>query len=234
MSAWPCWSPSCWCRFKPASSKMRTSDRPLPQGDLSKEAKEPAGCPRVVGLSMDGDFSSSRVRPLLDAELPALVKSGRVPIAVVDDAVRRVLRVKFALGIFGHPFTDGPEVAGAVADIAPLPAGRQKIFGAGADNPAPQNVLLPLNPSIKRIALIGPLADDASDMVGAWSGANNFGDVRTLHATMEERAQPRAAPSLPMRREPKFPALRTPGSPPRLPRHRIPMLPFSPSASRVT
>src|SRR6266571_5223938 len=33
----------------------RTSDRPLSQGDLSKEAKEPAGCPRVVGLSMDGD-----------------------------------------------------------------------------------------------------------------------------------------------------------------------------------
>src|SRR5437870_3434456 len=33
----------------------RTSDSPLSQGDLSKEAKEPAGCPRVVGLSMDGD-----------------------------------------------------------------------------------------------------------------------------------------------------------------------------------
>src|SRR3989454_7952075 len=33
----------------------RTSDRPLSQGNLSKEAKEPAGCPRVVGLSMDGD-----------------------------------------------------------------------------------------------------------------------------------------------------------------------------------
>jgi len=49
--------------------------------------------------------------------------------------------------------------------------------------------LLPLNPATKRIALIGPLADDASDMVGAWSGANNFGDVRTLRATMAERAQ---------------------------------------------
>ena len=51
------------------------------------------------------------------------------------------------------------------------------------------DALLPLNPATKRIALIGPLADDASDMVGAWSGANDFGDVRTLRATMAERAQ---------------------------------------------
>src|ERR1700759_4149544 len=55
-----------------------------------------------------------------DAELPALVKSGRVPMSVVDDAVRRVLRVKFALGLFDHPFTDGPEVTGAVAEHRPL------------------------------------------------------------------------------------------------------------------
>ena len=125
-----------------------------------------------------------------DAELPALVKSGRVPMAVVDDAVRRVLRVKFALGIFEHPFTDGPEVTGAVAGHRPLARrAAEESLVLLQNNPAPQNVLLPLNPSIKRIALIGPLAEDASDMVGAWSGANNFGDVRTLHDTMQERAQ---------------------------------------------
>src|SRR6201996_1720438 len=50
-----------------------------------------------------------------DRQLPTLVKSGRVPMAVVDEAVRRVLRVKFALGLFEHPFTEGPEVTGAVA-----------------------------------------------------------------------------------------------------------------------
>src|SRR5947209_17954538 len=42
----------------------RTSDRPLSQGDLSKEAKEPAGCPRVVGLSMDGDSFVQQGAPL--------------------------------------------------------------------------------------------------------------------------------------------------------------------------
>ncbi len=129
-----------------------------------------------------------------DAELPALVKSGRVPMPVVDEAVRRVLRVKFALGLFDHPFTEGPEVTGAVAEHRPLARrGAEESFVLLQNNPAPQDALLPLAKTTKRIALIGPLADDASDMVGAWSGANNFGDVRTLHATMAERAQQNGA-----------------------------------------
>src|SRR5580704_16416791 len=121
-----------------------------------------------------------------DAELPALVKSGRVPIAVVDEAVRRVLRLKFALGLFEHPFTDGPEVTGAVAEHRPLARRAAEESLVLLQN---NDGLLPLSPATKRIALIGPLADDSSDMVGAWSGANNFGDVRTLRATMAERAQ---------------------------------------------
>jgi beta-glucosidase len=121
-----------------------------------------------------------------DAELPALVKSGRVPMAVIDEAVRRVLRVKFALGLFEHPFTDGPEVTVAVAEHRPLARRAAEESLVLLQN---NDALLPLNPATQRIALIGPLADDASDMVGAWSGANNFGDVRTLRATMADRAQ---------------------------------------------
>jgi beta-glucosidase len=125
-----------------------------------------------------------------DAELPALVKSGRVPMPVVDEAVRRVLRVKFALGLFDHPFTEGPEVTGAVAEHRPLVRrAAEESFVLLQNNPAPTDALLPLAKETKKIALIGPLADDAKDMVGAWSGANNFGDVRTLRATMGERAQ---------------------------------------------
>src|SRR5258708_23542577 len=52
----------------------RTSDRSLSQGDLSKEAKKPAGCPRVVGLSMDGDSFVQQGSPL------ALIPPGQVDI----------------------------------------------------------------------------------------------------------------------------------------------------------
>src|SRR3984957_4468735 len=124
-----------------------------------------------------------------DAELPALVKAGRVPMAVVDEAVRRVLRLKFALGLFDHPFADGAEVTGAVAEHRPLVRrAAEESFVLLQNKPEPAETLLPLAKTTKRIALIGPLADDANDMVGAWSGANNFGDVRTLRATMAERA----------------------------------------------
>jgi beta-glucosidase len=125
-----------------------------------------------------------------DAELPALVKSGRVPMTVVDEAVRRVLRLKFALGVFDHPFTEGPEVTGAIPEHRPLVRrAAEESFVLLQTNPAPTDSLLPLAKTTRKIALIGPLADDSSDMVGAWSGANNFGDVRTLRATMVERAQ---------------------------------------------
>jgi beta-glucosidase len=124
-----------------------------------------------------------------DAELPPLVKSGRVPMAVVDEAVRRVLRVKFALGLFEHPFTAGTEVTGAVAEHRPLARrAAEESFVLLQNNPVDGVALLPLATAVRKIALIGPLADDASDMVGAWSGANNFNDVRTLRAAMAERA----------------------------------------------
>jgi len=58
---------------------------------------------------------------------------------------------------------------------------------AGAVAPKAQVKILPL-PGNKKIALIGPLADNSADMVGAWSGANNFGDVITLRAALEQHA----------------------------------------------
>src|SRR6202167_3107427 len=104
-----------------------------------------------------------------DAELPALDRSGRVPMTVVDEAVRRVLRLKFALGVFDHPFTEGPEVTGAVAEHRPLVRrAAEESFVLLQNKPAPQEPLLPLATTTKKIALIGPLADDANDMVGAW------------------------------------------------------------------
>jgi beta-glucosidase len=125
-----------------------------------------------------------------DTELPALVKSGQVPIAVVDQAVRRVLRVKYALGLFEHPFTQGSEVTKAVPEHRPLARrAAEESFVLLQNNPIDGQPLLPLTAGPHKIALIGPLADDARDMVGAWSGANNFDDVRTLRETLAQQAQ---------------------------------------------
>ncbi len=55
-----------------------------------------------------------------DTQLPGLIRSGQVPIAMVDEAVRRVLRVKFATGLFEHPYAEGAEVTSAVEAHRPL------------------------------------------------------------------------------------------------------------------
>jgi beta-glucosidase len=140
---------------------------------------------KALTAGVDVDMMSN----LYDTQLPALVASGRVSIAAIDEAVRRVLRVKFALGLFEHPFATGREVTNAVPDHRPLARrGAQESFVLLKNAEFGQAPPLPLS-SNKKIALIGPLADDSDDMVGAWSGASNFGDVVTLRAALEQHAQ---------------------------------------------
>jgi len=138
-----------------------------------------------LNAGVDIDMMSHRY----DAELPKLVASGRVSIATIDEAVRRVLRLKFALGLFEHPFATGPEVTNAVPEHRPLARrAAQESLVLLKNAEFGQAPLLPLL-SNARLALIGPLADDSADMVGAWSGANNFGDVVTLRAALEQHAR---------------------------------------------
>jgi len=128
---------------------------------------------------------------LFQRHLSELARTGAVPEPVLDEAVRRVLRVKFATGLFEHPYTEGVEVKAAV------PAHRPMVRSAAEESfVLLKNVkltdgasLLPLSPASKRVALIGPLADDKADMVGAWAGAGNQGDIVTLREALELRAQ---------------------------------------------
>ena len=139
---------------------------------------------RAFNAGVDVDMMSH----LYDAELPELIRSERVPMSAVDESVRRVLRAKFALGLFANPYPNQPEVTSAVPEHRLLvrQAAEESFVllknGAGAQGP-----LLPL-PAGARIALIGPLADNASEMHGPDGGAYKASDTITLKAAMEERA----------------------------------------------
>lgn len=102
-------------------------------------------------------------------ELVGLVKDGVVPIAVVDEAVRRILRMKFILGLFEDPYRFCSEERESATLSKPE-------FRAAARDMARKSIVLmknedetlPLKPG-KKIALIGPLGDAETDMLGGWS-----------------------------------------------------------------
>ena len=112
-------------------------------------------------------------------EGPRLVKEGRLPVAVVDEAVRRVLRLKIRAGLFERPYAEEsrekatlmrPEYRAAARRIA----ARSMVL---LEN---DNGVLPLSPSTRRIAVIGPLADDRANMMGNWTGDGRAEDVVTV------------------------------------------------------
>jgi len=121
-----------------------------------------------------------------DTQLAGLVRSGQVPMSAVDEAVRRVLRVKFALGIFEHPYARGTEVTAAVPEHRPLVRRAAEESFVLLKNDA---ALLPLSQQAHKIALIGPLADNSGEMQGAWGGANRAPDVITVKQALDARAK---------------------------------------------
>ncbi len=140
---------------------------------------------KAITAGVDMDMMSH----YYDAELPGLIKSGKVPMSVVDEAVRRVLRVKFALGLFEHPYSEGKEVTAAVPEHRPLvrKAAEEAIVLLQNLVSEGGTTLLPLNKDVKKIALIGPLADDTGEMMGAWGMTKREPDVVTVKDALEQR-----------------------------------------------
>jgi beta-glucosidase len=117
------------------------------------------------------------------------VRSGKIPESVVDEAARRVLRVKFLLGLFDHPYTQPgpayeatPERRAAARKVAAetfVLLKNDSVEGAGT--------LLPLPAKLKRVALIGPMADNQRELLGAWSSMGDPKNVVTLKTALAER-----------------------------------------------
>jgi beta-glucosidase len=126
-----------------------------------------------------------------DAQLPELIRSGQVPMSVVDEAVRRVLRVKFALNLFEHPYSRGTEITAAVPEHRPLVRrAAEESFVLLSNKPVSQGgPVLPLSSQPRKIALIGPLADNTGEMLGAWGGARRLPDVVTIKDALEARVK---------------------------------------------
>ncbi|MFL5619280.1 MAG: beta-glucosidase BglX [Gemmatimonadaceae bacterium] len=138
---------------------------------------------RAINAGVDMEMSSTLYR----AKLAAEVRAGRIPIVVIDEAVRRTLRMKAALGLFDDPYR-GTSVERETRELL-TPANRQ-----AAREVARESIVLltnrdvggrpalPLRRDVRTLAVIGPLADDARSAIGSWSGAGRPEDAVSVLA----------------------------------------------------
>ena len=122
----------------------------------------------LAGVDMD------MVSSLYHDHMVELVRSGTVPEARVDESVRRVLRVKLALGLFEHPYVDearGKQVffLPASLQLAQTIAEQSFVLLKNAQASGGK-ALLPISKDVKKVAVIGPIADNPSDPEGTLFG----------------------------------------------------------------
>jgi beta-glucosidase len=134
-------------------------------------ADGPDAAAKAFNAGTDSEMVSTYMRDY-GAEL---IGQRRVALARLDDAVRRILRVKFRAGLFEHPYVDPAQAESAqlkpdAVEAAREAAGRSMVLLKNADG------LLPLDPA-KKTAVIGPLADSAHDMLGPWWGKGQDADA---------------------------------------------------------
>jgi beta-glucosidase len=108
-------------------------------------------------------------------ELAQLVKKGVVKESVIDDAVRRILRVKFELGLFDNPYKycdearEKSSIGSKANNDAVLDMAKKSIVLLKNVSPSGRNEnLLPLKKEGMKIALIGALANDKNSPLGSW------------------------------------------------------------------
>ena len=147
------------------------ADRELIAHGVAVDEADAARLALLAGIDM------SMQSGLYNRHLPGLVASGRVPMAAVDQAVRRVLALKEALGLFDDPFRSLDPVAEKGRTATPaIRATAREVATRSIVLLRNEGELLPLPRTGRRLALIGPFGADRANLDGPWSFA---GDRRT-------------------------------------------------------
>ena len=107
------------------------------------------------------------------------VQSGQIDKAVIDTAVCRVLRMKFEMGLFEHPYVDPKIAAKTVRRKEHIELAR-KIAQSSITLLKNENSILPLSKTINKVAVIGPNADNRYNMLGDYTAPQEDSNVKTV------------------------------------------------------
>jgi beta-glucosidase len=115
-----------------------------------------------------------------------LLREGKFSLAAIDEAVRRVLRIKYRLGLFDKPYTEESRESAVMLSRENLAAARE-VAGRSLVLLKNERETLPLAKSLGSIAVIGPLADDQLSIIGSWTGDGRKEDAVTLLAGIKAK-----------------------------------------------
>jgi beta-glucosidase len=153
-------------------------------------AADEAGAARLaITAGVDMEMVSSNYFDTLKQQ----VEQGNVQESVVDEAVRRILTVKFARGLFENPYVDEARCQTAFLRPDALALARE----AAAKSCVllkNENGALPLSKQLGKIALIGPFADDAEELVGCWYSRAHTNDIVSLAQGIRAKLPPDIQP----------------------------------------
>ncbi|HET6668626.1 MAG TPA: glycoside hydrolase family 3 N-terminal domain-containing protein [Pyrinomonadaceae bacterium] len=118
-----------------------------------------------------------------------LLRERKLSMTNIDEAVRRVLRIKFRLGLFEKPYADEARERVSILTPEHLAAARESAARSLVLLKNEGNVL-PLSKTLKAIAVVGPLADSQKDVIGSWTGDGKAEDAVTLLAGLKSKVSP--------------------------------------------
>ena len=125
------------------------------------------------------------VTQLYIRQLPALVKEGKVKMETIDEAVRNILRIKFRLGLFEHPYVDEKQPSVFYAEKHLAAAKRAAIESTILLKN--EKGTLPLQKSVRTVAVIGSMADAPHDQMGTWVFDGEKGHTQTPLAAIRKQ-----------------------------------------------
>jgi len=133
--------------------------------------------PDAAALALNSGTDSEMTSTFLRDYGAELLAQHRISPSRINDAVRRVLRVKFRAGLFEHPYVDVSK-AEAAQLLPDAVAAARRAAGRSMVLLKNDGATLPLDPA-KNTAVIGPLADDGHAMLGPWWGTGRDEDAVT-------------------------------------------------------
>lgn len=111
--------------------------------------------------------------------LKQLIEEKKIPMEKIDEAVSRILRVKFRLGLFEKPYSTVVEEPARYLEAGSR-AVAQKLAAESMVLLKNNNKILPLTSSVKQIALIGPMAENKVNLLGSWAAHGKENDVESI------------------------------------------------------